>query len=77
MTDIYRVACEVLVEADSAEQAQVRAEEFLAQLNESEIWSSEVGIAVKDVAETLEYRRLYQPVEQRRLDDTRSYAEAL
>ena len=58
MTEIYSVDCEVKVEADSPEEAQARAKAFLDQLDESEIWSSEVGIAVKDVAETTEYRRL-------------------
>lgn len=62
MTEIWRVACEVLVEADSAEQAQARAEKFLDQLDESEIWTSEVGIAVKDSQETATYRRLHHEI---------------
>ena len=72
MTDIYRVACEVLVEADSPEQAQAAAGRFLEQLDESEIWSSEVGIAVRDIQETSIYRKRHREIP----GDIRSYAEA-
>lgn len=57
---IYSVSCEVLVEADSAEQAQALAKAFLDELDESEIWSSEVGVAIPDELETAEYLRLHR-----------------
>ncbi len=72
MTEIYRVATEVLVEADSAEEAQARARAFLDQLDESEVWSSEVGIALKDAEETVLYHKLHHEIP----GDIRSFGEA-
>ncbi len=62
MTDIFRVACEVLVEADSAEEAQRKAQALLDQIDESDVWSSEVGVALKDVEETVVYRSMHRDV---------------
>ncbi len=54
---VYRVAIEVLVEASTVEEAHAIAERAQATMDESELWSAEVGPASLAVEETRELRR--------------------
>lgn len=62
MTEIWEVEVRVCVEADAAEEAQAKAERFIVQLDEGEIWSSEVGIALRNAHETVEYRKTHRDI---------------
>jgi len=54
---VYRVTVDVLVEASTAQEASEIADRAVVSMDESELWSAEMGAVYLDEAATRDWRR--------------------